>query len=187
MNLRYAVLLLLVFAATIAGHTSVVAQTANTTPTNATAGSVGTAVLRIGFVNNEKILRDSPAGLKIATKLEKEFEKRRADLKTTADRIAELQRQIERAGVTMPESDRRVRERELGTLTRDFQRTQRELQEDYDLRANDELRSLAARADRIINRIATTEGFDLIVQKEAVVFVSPRIDLTDRVIKELGE
>jgi outer membrane protein len=161
------------------------AQATSSAPT--AAAPMAKVESKIGFVHNERILRESPAGIKIAAKLEKEFEKRRAALKASADRIAELQKQLERNSVTMPEAERRVKERDLASLSRDFQRTQRELQEDVDLRTNEELRSLAGRADKIIRRIAESEGFDIIFQQESVVFVSSRIDLTARVIKELGE
>jgi outer membrane protein len=141
---------------------------------------------KIGFVHGERILRESPAAVKIAAKLDKEFEKRRADLKVSADRIAELQRQLERNSVTMPEAERRVKERDLASFSRDYQRTQRELQEDIDLRTNEELRELTRRANKIIKDIGDAEGFDIVVQHETTVYVSPRIDLTDRVIKALG-
>ncbi len=165
-----------------------VAQTTSTVPSaQISSGPARAGEAKIGFVHNERILRESPAGVRIAAKLEKEFEKRRAELKIGADRISELQKQLERSGVTMPESERRVKERDLNALTRDFQRSQRELQEDVDLRTNEELRSLASRADKIIRKIAESENFDIIFQQESVVFVAPRVDLTARVIKELGD
>ena len=143
--------------------------------------------LKIGFVHNERLLRESPAALKVATKIETEFAKRRAEVKAQADRIAEIQRQIERNGITMAEAERRARERELSALSRDFQRAQTELRDDIQLRENDGLRALAELANKIIRRIAEQEKFDIIFQQESVVFVAPRVDLTDRVIKEMGE
>ena len=143
--------------------------------------------LKIGFVHNERLLRESPAALKVATKIETEFAKRRAEVKAQADRIAEIQRQIERNGITMAEAERRAKERELSALTRDFQRAQTELRDDIQLRENDGLRTLAELANKIIRRIAEQEKFDIIFQQESVVFVAPRVDLTDRVIKEMGE
>ncbi len=143
--------------------------------------------IKIGFVHNEKLLRESPAALKVARKIDADFQKRRADVKGMSDRIAEIQKQIDKNGLTMPDAERRVKDREIAALSRDFQRMQRELQEDLDLRTNEELRNLADRANKILRRIAEAEKFDLIVQQEAVVYISPRIDLTDRIIKEMGE
>jgi outer membrane protein len=85
----------------------------------------------------------------------------------------------------MSESDRRTREQELARISLEVQRMQRELREDLNLRRNQELSSLFERADRVIRQIAESEKYDLIVQE--AVYRSPRIDITDRVLKALAE
>lgn len=85
----------------------------------------------------------------------------------------------------MSETDRRAREQELARLSVDYQRMQREYREDLNLRRNQELASLFERADRVIKKIATDEKYDLILQE--AVFRSPRIDITDKVLKALSE
>jgi len=67
----------------------------------------------------------------------------------------------------------------------DFQRMQREYREDLNMRRNQELASLFERADRVIKQIADAEKYDLILQE--AVFRSPRIDITDRVLKALSD
>ena len=66
----------------------------------------------------------------------------------------------------------------------DFQRLQREYREDLNMRRNQELATLFERADRVIKQIADAEKFDLILQE--AVFRSPRIDITERVLKVLA-
>jgi outer membrane protein len=67
----------------------------------------------------------------------------------------------------------------------DLQRLQREYREDLNMRRNQELATLFERADRVIKQIADAENFDLIVQE--AVFRSPRIDITERVLKVLAD
>jgi len=62
---------------------------------------------------------------------------------------------------------------------------QREYREDLNMRRNQELATLFERADRVIKQIADAENFDLIVQE--AVFRSPRIDITERVLKVLAD
>ncbi len=95
-----------------------------------------------------------------------------------------LQGQLEKDGLTMSESDRRNKEQELGRQTREFQRLQREFREDLNLRRNEELAALFERANRVIKQIAESEKFDLILQE--AVYRSPRIDITERVLKALS-
>jgi len=87
--------------------------------------------------------------------------------------------------MTLSESDRRAREQELARMNIDFQRMQREYREDLNLRRNQELSSLFERADRVIKKIANADKYDLILQE--AVFRSPRIDITDKVLKALAE
>jgi outer membrane protein len=83
----------------------------------------------------------------------------------------------------MSEVQRRNREREFGELNREFQRKQREFREDLNQRRNEELAQVVEQANRVINQIAEQEKFDLILQD--AVYRSPRIDITDKVIKAL--
>ena len=147
---------------------------------------VAAAELKIGFLSTERVLRESAPAVRAQKKLEKEFEKREADLKKMDRQIRDLQAILDRDGATMAESERNNKVRELSNLTRDFQRNDRSFREDVNLRKNEELASLQERADKIIKQIADVEKFDLILQ-EPVVWASPRIEITDRVIKLLAD
>jgi outer membrane protein len=71
-------------------------------------------------------------------------------------------------------------------MSRDLQRMQREFREDLNLRRNEELTAVQERANKVIQQIATDEKFDLIIQ-DPVIYASPRIDVTERVIKALAD
>ena len=151
----------------------------------ASAG-VAAAELKIGFLSTERVLRESAPAVRSQKKLEREFEKREADLKKMDRQIRDLQSVLDRDGATLAEAERNNKVRELSNLTREFQRNERSFREDVNLRKNEELASLQERADKIIKQIADVEKFDLILQ-EPVVWASPRIDITDRVIKLLAD
>ena len=142
------------------------------------------AEFKIGFVNGQRVVNESPQAKRAKQKLEKEFEKRDQELQQLSKRLQSMQENLEKNGVTMGESERRNKEREFGELNRDFQRKQREFREDLNLRQNEEMAGIFERANKVIKQIAEAEKFDLIVQ-EAVYF-SPRIDVTDKVIKALS-
>ena len=69
-------------------------------------------------------------------------------------------------------------------MDREFQRRQRELREDLNQRRNEELQALLQRAQAIVRQIAEQEKFDLIVQD--AVYFSPRVDITDKVLRVLN-
>jgi len=100
-----------------------------------------------------------------------------------ADQLKRLQDELEKNSVTMPESQRRNKEREFGDLNREFQRKQREFREDLNQRRNEELAQVVENANRVIKQIAEQEKYDIIFQD--AVYANPRIDITDKVIKAL--
>ncbi|HZX33137.1 MAG TPA: OmpH family outer membrane protein [Rhodocyclaceae bacterium] len=149
------------------------------------ATGVSAAELKVGYVNTQRIFRDAPAAVKAAKKLETEFSKRDAELQQMAKKLQGMQEKLEKESVTMSESDRRAKEREFADLSRDFQRKQREFREDLNLRQNEENAAVIEKANKAIKQIAEAEKYDLILQD--VVWVSPRLDITDKIIKALAE
>lgn len=143
------------------------------------------ADVKIGFVDVERIRRESAPAEAASRKLEKEFAPRAQEMQRREAQIKSMQGSFEKEAMTMAESERRAKEQELTRMTVDFQRLQREYREDLNLRRNQELASLFEQADKVIKKIAEAEQFDLIVQE--AVFRSSRIDITDRVIKALSQ
>jgi outer membrane protein len=145
----------------------------------------GAAELKVGFVNTERVFREAAPAKRAQQKLEREFAARNAELARLEKQGRDLQTELERENVTMPEAARREKERSLADISRNFQRMQREIREDLNLRRNEELASVQERATRVINQIAEQEKFDLIVQE--AVFASSRIDITEKVIRALAD
>ena len=139
---------------------------------------------KIGFVNTEKLLREAPLSVAAQKKLEREFAARDQELQKLAKQARELQAQLDKDGVTMSDSDRKSKERDLNNLNVELQRKGREFREDLNLRRNEELSQIQERARKAIQDIAKAEKFDLIV--EQAVYVDPKSDITDRVMKALG-
>jgi len=150
------------------------------------AGAAHAADYKIGFVNTERLFREAAPAKRAQQKLEKEFAVRDADLQKLAKQVRDLQAALDKDGATMPEADRRNKERDLANLSRDMQRAQREFREDLNLRRNEELASIQERANKVIQQIAEAEKFDLILQ-DPIVYASQRIDITEKVIKALAD
>jgi len=129
-------------------------------------------------------LREAPLSIAAQKKLEREFAGRDQDLQKTAKQARDLQAQLDKDGVTMSDSDRKSKERDLNNLNLELQRKGREFREDLNLRRNEELGQIQERARKAIQDIAKSEKFDLII--EQAVYVDPRNDITDRVMKALG-
>ncbi|MFP6559274.1 OmpH family outer membrane protein [Paraburkholderia sp. B3] len=148
------------------------------------AGAAQAQEARIAAVNSDRILRESAPAKAAQTKLEAEFAKRDKDLQDMAQRLKAMSDALDKNGPTMSPNDRAQKQRDLSQLDSDFQRKQREFREDLNQRRNEELAAVLDKANKVIKQIAEQQHYDLIVQE--AVYVSPRIDITDQVLKALA-
>jgi len=139
---------------------------------------------RIAFINSQRITSESAPAKAATAKLENEFSKRQKELADLQGTLKSFSEKFDRDAPTMTESQRAAKQKEFAEQNRDFQRKKREFDEDLNSRRNEELQQVYEKATKAIRQLAETEKFDLVVQ-EAVYF-SPKIDITDKVIKILN-
>jgi outer membrane protein len=139
--------------------------------------------VKIGFVDPVRLLELSPQGEKALRLLEQEFGPRDNVLINLREKILDMERDLEKNRLVMQIADVQKKQREIDALKRKLKREQEEAREDYNLRRNEELGRLQRLVRETIVEIAKEDGFDLIV--EQAVYVSGRINLTERVLERL--
>ncbi len=139
---------------------------------------------RIGFVNTDRIFKEATSAKAAQTKLEQEFSKREKELVDLGASLKNFNDKLEREGPTLSDSQRATRQKQLVDQDRDFQRKRREFQEDLNARKNEELQMVLERANRVVKQVAEAEKYDLVIQE--AVYISPKHDITDKVIKALN-
>jgi len=139
---------------------------------------------RVGIVNLDRIFREANTAKAAQTKLEQEFSKREKEINDLGTQLKTLSDKFEREAPTLAESQRNTRQKQLVDQDREFQRKRREFQEDLNSRKNEELQLVIERANKVVKTLAETEKYDLILQES--VYVNPKHDITDKVIKALN-
>jgi outer membrane protein len=139
---------------------------------------------RIGFVNTDRIFREANTAKSAQAKLEQEFSRREKDLNDMGNSLKAASEKYEREAPTLSESQRVQRQKGLVDMDRDFQRKRREFQEDLNARKNEELQQVLERANRVVKQVAEQEHYDVILQE--AVYVNPKHDITDKVIRALN-
>ena len=140
---------------------------------------------KVGFVSTERIFREAAPAKAAQAKIEQEFSKRDKELQELASRLKSMSDKLDKDAAVLSESDRIKRQRELADLDKDFQRKQREFREDLNQRRNEELAIVLERTNKVIKQIAESEKYDIVFQE--AVYASPRIDITDKVLKALNK
>ena len=140
---------------------------------------------RIGFVFTERLMTESKMAKAADAKIQAEFSKRQ---KTTEEMVAKFKQMSEKFDADAPrltDIERTRRARELFDMEKDVQRMQREFQEDLFQRKSEERAAIAQKAYKLIEQIAEQEKLDAVLQEAA--WSSPRIDITDKILKQLDK
>ena len=139
---------------------------------------------RIGFVNTDRIFKEASTAKAAQSKLEQEFSKREKDLLELGNSLKVGSDKLEREAPTLSDSQRVARQKQLVETDREFQRKRREFQEDLTARKNEELQQVLERANKVVKAVAEAEKYDLVLQE--AVYVNPKHDITEKVIKALN-
>lgn len=155
---------------------------ANGAPANGTAANNGAAP-KIGYVQIDRIMQ-SPASIEVGEKLQKEFTPRNTELKRLKKQLDDKEAALDKDMLTLSEAARETRSREISELRLDFQRQQRELAEDFELRKREERARLQDRINKAVTAVSQAEGYDLVMYGNAA-YAGPKADITDKVIKAI--
>jgi len=139
---------------------------------------------RIGFVSTDRIFKEASTAKAAQVKLEQEFSRREKELVDQGATLKSMADKFEREAPTLQEGQRVSRQKQLIDQDRDFQRKRREFQEDLNSRKNEELQQVLERANKVVKQVAEAEKYDLVLQE--AVYVNPKHDITDKVIKVLN-
>jgi outer membrane protein len=139
---------------------------------------------KIGYVNTQRITTESSPAKVAQTKLEQEFSKRQKDLTDSQASLKSFSEKFERDAPTMTESQRVAKQKEFAELNRDFQRKQREFQEDLNGRRNEELQQVLDKANKAVKQVADADKYDLVIQE--AVYTNGKHDITEKVLKILN-
>jgi len=146
--------------------------------------AVNAQEIKIGFVNTDRIFREASTAKTAQVKLEQEFAKREKELMDFGNTLKNASDKFEREAPTLSESQRNTRQKQLMDQDREFQRKRREFQEDLNTRKNEEQQVVIERANLAVKKVAESEKYDVIFQE--AVYINPKHDITDKVIKSLN-
>jgi outer membrane protein len=143
------------------------------------------AVGRIGFVYTERLMTESKLAKAADAKMQAEFSKRQKQVDDMVQRFKSAREKFDEEAPKLNDVDRTRRTRELLDMEKDMQRMQREYNEDLFQRKNEERAAIAQKAFKLIEQVAEQEHLDVVLQE--AVWTSPRIDITDKILKLLDK
>ncbi len=147
----------------------------------ATVAVAEAQALKIGFVNFGRLLEESPQAKAAQAALEGEFLPRQRDVAAQRKALQEKVDKLQKEAAVMSEADRLRNEREVRDLELNVNRRFNELQEDLNLRRNEEVGRMQRALLQEVQAYARANGYQLVVS-DGVLFAAEGIDITPQLV-----
>jgi outer membrane protein len=121
--------------------------------------------------------------------LQKKYEPKRAQLKTMADEIDSLEKQLQATSDKLSDSERASKAKAIDDKKKQAQRFAEDGQNDLSTEMNDTFNKVATKVLDVMNAYATQQGFTVVIdmtgsqqQAPVVLYASPSSDITKAII-----
>lgn len=150
------------------------------------AASVFADGTKIGVVDLQKIMQTSAQMKGIQEKLEQQFKPRRDKLVLMEDGLKQDMEKLKRDGAVLSQSQRKDLEKKIVATQQQFEREGQQYQQELSTAHNEAMEAFYSKIRTAISKIAETDKFDLVLQKDAAPFSTDKLDVTAQVMKQIG-
>jgi len=140
------------------------------------------AAQKIGYVATGQAMAQLAKRYNVQDKLRKEFSGRVNELRSLEKKMKAKIDKLKRDGAVMSDSDRTKLQRELASLESSYKLKAQALAEDQRRRGQEEEQKLVMKIRTAIDSVAKKEGYNLVLDANAVLFASKKDDLSQKVI-----
>lgn len=147
--------------------------------------TVSQAADKIAVVNVSSIFQQSPQRAVVAKQLENEFKSRTTELQSMERDLQTKMRRLQRDGSTMKASERSSLEKSVMAQRETFSTKAQAFEKDNRRRQTEERNKILSRIQDAVKSLATKEGYDVVIDANAVAYVSNAKDITADVLKQV--
>jgi len=147
----------------------------------------GAQTLKIGFVNSQRVLAETPAVTQANQTLQNEMTRLRAPLDSLEQRLNTAGQQFQQQQATLSPQAREQRQTELQQQYAAYQQRGQQLQEQAAARQQALIAPIMQNINNAIDAVRREGAFTMIVDSSqgGIVAVDPALDITDRVIQRV--
>lgn len=154
----------------------------------ALAAAPAQAQLKIGYVNSQRILAETPAFADVRATLEREFTPLRAEIDSLEARLGRADQEFQAQAGTLTEAARQQRQQTLQQQLQAYQQRGQQIQQQLQTREQELVAPVMQRIRGILEEVRRAGNYSFIMDPPdgLVVAVDPALDVTNDVIRRLG-
>ncbi len=142
---------------------------------------------KIAVVDMAAVFEQLPQREAVAKTLKSEFSDREAELKKKQDELRTMLEKSQRDAAIMSNTQKTDLQRQMESIRADIQLKGKALQEDFRKRSAEEQNKLLVKVQNAINALAKKEQYDLVLPRNAVVYMKPASDISGKVVEALSK
>jgi len=143
------------------------------------------AELKVGVVNFNRLMEESPQAKAVNDTLSGEFGPRQKELQAQQAALKAKEEKLQKDGATMSADQRAKAEKELRDGAREFQQKAQDFQEEVNSRQNEELSKLQKTLVDEAQSYAQSQKLDLVVPSNSLIYFNSALDITSGVLGQL--
>jgi outer membrane protein len=149
------------------------------------AGIGEAAGTRVGYVDVQRVIVRSVAGVAAREQLERDKVTMQKDVDNRRTEVDKLREEMEKKGLVLSVEARREKEETLQRKVRDLRRLAEDLEKELQKKEQQATQRILGELTGIIEKMGKERGFLLIVERRSggVIYGDPEGDVTDEVIK----
>jgi outer membrane protein len=141
---------------------------------------------KIGVIDVQKIIQQTPETAKLNTVLDQQFKPRQEKLMTMNNQLRAQQEKFNKESSIMSSKDREQLRNKIVKDQDELQKQAQAYQTELNDARNKDLQQLYNKIQVAVDEVAKQQQFDIILERQAVPFVSTQYDVTDDVLKKLS-
>jgi len=143
---------------------------------------------KVGFVNLNRLVKESKMGQKATESLNVLRQNKEADIREKVKEINAIKLELESGVDDLKLEDKKDKVDDLNALVKEYKRMQADAKEEIEKQNRDLVAEILKKADGILKSIAKKKGFGIILKDpKAVGYLDPDLDITDDVLKALNK
>ncbi|PMH41093.1 molecular chaperone [Vibrio sp. 10N.286.49.B3] len=143
------------------------------------------AAQKIGYVNTAQVFQALPQREVVLQKLQNEFKDKAAELQAIQSQAETKIQKLKRDGELLSPSEVEKLRIEIGQLDSNFKIKGQALEQQSQQREAQEKQKLFQQIQAAVDNVAKKEGYDIILEIQAVPYAKPEFNISEAVIKQL--
>lgn len=153
----------------------------------AAALAQGAAPMKIGVVDQDRVLNDSEEGKRLKSDLEKLRNSKASAIEAKERELKGLQEQLMNAQLSLSEEKRDEISRQLKRKRVEYERLSDDASMEFQEAANRAQARLIAMFREVIEKYGAEKGYTLILEANTLYFASNAVDITEELLKRFNE